>query len=448
MQNYFKRFRDLLHVGHDSVPEEEVITGIIEGAGFSGAKLWILILAIFVACLGLNTNSTAVIIGAMLISPLMGPIIGMGLGVGINDFDLIKRCVHNYLIATLFSVCTATLYWLFTPIAQAESELLARTSPSFYDILIALCGGLAGIIALSDKSQRSGNVIPGVAIATALMPPLCTVGFGIATANITYALGALFLYLINTIFIALATYIGVAFIVKFKKKEYPDKSIEKRIRRIIILIILVTIIPALWLTFGMVRESIFEQRIDKFVKTEVQFPGSQIISKTINYDTKSLSIMLIGEEIDSLQINKMKENLRYYSLDDLNLQIIQNNNEIDEDAISLILQGNLSQQNQQLITQHNQNIKLEEQLSPYVETENYAHSIQKELPTLFPQIENISMAKGVKVIKTDTATKDSSITLIVIESSTPILTNDKDKIQNWLMQRTNRSNLSIIYQNK
>ncbi|MCF0159674.1 MAG: TIGR00341 family protein, partial [Bacteroidaceae bacterium] len=295
MLNEFRdRFKQLLYIGNDAAPEEEVIEGIIEGTSFAGAKLWILVLAIFVASLGLNTNSTAVIIGAMLISPLMGPIIGLGLSAGINDFELMKRCFRNYLIATIFSVVTAMVYFLLTPIAQAQSELLARTSPSFYDVLIALCGGLAGIIALSSKSQRNGNVIPGVAIATALMPPLCTVGFGLATANWTYALGALYLYIINTIFIASATFIGATFIIGFKKKTFVDKKREVRVRNIITVVTLVTTLPAIWLTLGMVRQTVFEQHVESFIQKELNFDNTRIVGKNIDYKNKSFSVMLIG----------------------------------------------------------------------------------------------------------------------------------------------------------
>ena len=159
----------------DKENEEETIRLISNGATFQGANLWVLVFAIFIASLGLNVNSTAVIIGAMLISPLMGPIIGMGLAIGISDLELLKRSIKHYLLATLISVLTATIYFLITPLTEAQSELLARTSPTLYDVLIALCGGAAGILALSTKGK--GNVIPGVAIATALMPPLCTAGF-------------------------------------------------------------------------------------------------------------------------------------------------------------------------------------------------------------------------------------------------------------------------------
>ena len=186
--------------------EEEIIQNISRGVTFYGANLWILVFAVFIASLGLNVNSTAVVIGAMLISPLMGPIVGMGLSVGTNDSRLLSRSLKNYLLATTISVITATIYFLLTPLTEAQSELLARTSPTLYDVLIALCGGAAGILAISVGEK--GNVIPGVAIATALMPPLCTAGYGLAMGNFSFFFGAFYLYFINTVFIALSTFVG------------------------------------------------------------------------------------------------------------------------------------------------------------------------------------------------------------------------------------------------
>ena len=201
----------------DKEDEQEVIRQISQGVSFRGANLWVLIFAIFIASLGLNVNSPAVIIGAMLISPLMGPIIGMGTAVGINDVDLLRRAARNFGIATLISVLTATIYFLITPLSDAHSELLARTAPTLYDVLIATCGGAAGVIALCTKGK--GNVIPGVAIATALMPPLCTAGYGLATGHFLYFLGAFYLFFINTVFISLATYVGVRTL-RYARKEF------------------------------------------------------------------------------------------------------------------------------------------------------------------------------------------------------------------------------------
>jgi uncharacterized hydrophobic protein (TIGR00271 family) len=220
IKNYIKELFDLRKSKEN---EELTVESIRHGVVFKGTNLWVLIFAIFIASLGLNVNSTAVIIGAMLISPLMGPIMGFGLSVGISDFDLLKQSFRSYLLTTFISVVTSTLYFSLTPLNEVQSELLARTSPTIYDVLIALFGGLAGIIAVSTKEK--GNVIPGAAIATALMPPLCTAGFGLATGNIFYFLGAFYLYFINSVFISLATFLGVRFM-HFKRKTFVDNQRE------------------------------------------------------------------------------------------------------------------------------------------------------------------------------------------------------------------------------
>src|SRR5574344_1259684 len=239
--NIISKIRAHFNIMPDKEDEQEIISQITSGISFRGANLWVLIFAIFTASLGLNVNSTAVIIGAMLISPLMGPIIGMGLSIGIGDWELLKRSITNYGVATLISVVTATLYFLITPLTDAQSELLARTSPTLYDVLIALCGCAAGILALSTKGK--GNVIPGVAIATALMPPLCTAGYGLAVGNLSYFFGAFYLFFINTVFICLATFIGTRML-KFRPVHVVDSERVVRVRRYVFLIVIVTMIPA------------------------------------------------------------------------------------------------------------------------------------------------------------------------------------------------------------
>lgn len=285
----------------DKEDEENTIKAISNGVSFHGANLWVLVFAIFIASLGLNVNSTAVIIGAMLISPLMGPIIGMGLSVGINDFELLKRSLKNYLVATIISVLTATLYFLLTPLDEAQSELLARTSPTLYDVLIALCGGAAGIVALATKGK--GNVLPGVAIATALMPPLCTAGFGIATGNVFYFLGAFYLFFINTVFIALATYIGVRML-KFKTKEFVDPNRQKKVKKYIIIIVIVTMIPSGFMTYNIVKTSVFKSNVSKFVKEQLYNSGTRIISYETNQDSLTLRVVAVGQELSDSTIKK------------------------------------------------------------------------------------------------------------------------------------------------
>ena len=440
------RLKKMLSLGEDKAMESETIASIVSGVDFSGAKLCILVLAIFVASLGLNTNSTAVIIGAMLISPLMGPIIGMGLGVGINDFMLLKRAFKNYLVATLFSVATATLYFLITPFNEAQSELLARTSPTIYDVLIALCGGLAGIIALGSLSQRSGNVIPGVAIATALMPPLCTVGFGLATANWLYALGALYLYLINTIFISVATFIGVTLIMRFHKKEFVDKQREKRVKRTIMGIAIITIIPSVFITLGMVKEAMFNNRCKRFCTNVVKVEGAHIISHTFDYKNRSMRVVLLGEEADSAAINMMEKRMADYGLEEMTLEIVQGTSNMKAEDLS----GRLHLEEKQTLALQNQVVEYEKtireqraELDAYAGAESHAKVLLPELRTLYPTIESVSTGRGVVCFKTDSVLADSTALIVSIRSKKRLPAAEQSKVEAWLRKRLSGSHVYI-----
>lgn len=466
--------RGLFSFGEDAAREEEVIEGIRQGIAFRGAKLWILILAVFVASLGLNTNSAAVIIGAMLISPLMGPIIGMGLGAGIYDFDLLRRSGFHYIVATLVSVVTATIYFLITPIVEAQSELLARTSPTIYDVLIALCGGLAGIIALSSRSERAGNVIPGVAIATALMPPLCTTGFGIATGNWMYAAGAFYLFIINTIFIATATFVGAMFIMKFHTKSYLDAEREKKVKRSVYAIVIVTVIPALVLTFGMVRESYFERRINNFIQQEMRFPATQVLSHTSNFSERSFSVVLIGTEIDSTQLQGIRDNLKNYDLADVTMNVMQGTANVN--ALHDLLTASRSKQtnNEALVQQMQARVTdLENKLQPYQLAAASARVLCDELKPLFPQVASLAMARGAVASATSdtaqsegdskhsatgdstqsaaggtthSAASDSTQVIAIVGLTSPLSATDKSRLTQWMKQRTNTPNLRLVFE--
>ena len=265
-RHYFVGIRKFLHgrfsLHDDSAPEDEVHERIESGVIIKGTNLWVLIFATFIASIGLNVNSTAVIIGAMLISPLMGPIMGMGLALGTNDFELLKRAAKNFGFMTIIAILTSTCYFLISPWSGAQSELLARTQSTTWDVLIAFFGGLAGIVAQTRK-ERSVTVIPGVAIATALMPPLCTAGYGLATMQLNYFFGAAYLFFINTVFIAIAAFI-ITNSLKYHKKEFLDPEKEKRVKRIMAIIIFVTIVPSVIIGYNLIREMIFQQNVKSF----------------------------------------------------------------------------------------------------------------------------------------------------------------------------------------
>ncbi|MBN8702350.1 MAG: DUF389 domain-containing protein [Bacteroidetes bacterium] len=277
----------------DSGNEDDVVSAIRKGVEFRGTNLWTLIFAIIIASVGLNVNSTAVIIGAMLISPLMGPIMGIGLGAGVFDFELIKYAAKNLLIATIIGLLSSAIYFFISPLHTAQSELLARTSPTIWDVLIAFFGGLAGIVANSRKNIS--NVIPGVAIATALMPPLCTAGYGLSMGNLSYFSGAFYLYLINCVFISLATFLMIRFL-KFKPIQFIDKGFEIRIKKIIWTIVVFTMLPSIYLAYRFVSNEIFIQRAEKFIHDELKMANVVVLEKNISPENKKIKISVLGEK--------------------------------------------------------------------------------------------------------------------------------------------------------
>lgn len=426
----------------DKEAEAKTIEQISSGVTFHGANLWVLVFAVFIASLGLNVNSTAVIIGAMLISPLMGPIVGMGLGIGISDLALLKRSIKNYLVATGISVLTATLYFLITPLTEAQSELLARTSPTLYDVLIALCGGAAGILALSTRG--SGNVIPGVAIATALMPPLCTAGYGLAMGEPSFFLGAFYLYFINTVFITLTTFVGVHML-RFKQKQFIDAARMVTVRRYIIGIVVLTMLPAAYMTVQIIRQSVLENDTNRFVRNELAFKGTQIISQEFDAKHKTLNIVAIGKIISKEEIAKAEKMLESYNLEDYKLHIIQGS---QSDSLLLANQqhnyivGNAQASQQKLIEQAAQLGKVEQQLNAYQQYATLTKEVCTELKAVCPSAKSISISR-VTEAKTDTATSQEYI-MAVVNCSRALSNPDRQRLQEWLKARTKSDSLRVI----
>ncbi|MBP3777981.1 MAG: DUF389 domain-containing protein [Prevotella sp.] len=429
----------------DKEDEQTIVAQITEGVSFKGANLWVLIFAIFIASLGLNVNSTAVIIGAMLISPLMGPIVGMGLAVGINDFELLKRAVKNFGVATLISVLTATAYFLTSPLSEAQSELLARTSPTLYDVLIAFCGGAAGIIALCTRGK--GNVIPGVAIATALMPPLCTAGYGLATGHLLYFIGAFYLFFINTVFIALATFCGVR-LMNFHKREYQLTENAVKGRRILVSIVIVTILPAAYMTVRIIQEGIFENNVRKFIKTELTQRGTQIISNNVDKDSLKLRVVAVGREISSTTQAEAQRRMQEYGLKDYTLRIIQGTQSDSVLALSnqlTSLTTSRETEKQQLLQLSAENTHLTKQLYEYQRYETLASEIRPELASLFPQISRIALQRVVEVNRDSTDLHSYVTAIIKSDGKKPLTNEDTKKLHDWLLARIKTDSLIIIH---
>ena len=415
---------------------------ISDGVTFRGANLWVLIFAIFIACLGLNLNSTAVIIGAMLISPLMGTIIGMGLDVGRADLELLKRSLTNYGVSTVISVLTAALYFQLTPLTEAQSELLARTSPTLYDVLIALFGGAAGILALSTGGK--GNVIPGVAIATALMPPLCTAGYGLAMGEWSFFFGACYLYFINTVFIALATYVGVR-LLQFKPKQFVDKARLAVVNRYIAVIVVVTMLPAVYMTTQIIRQSVFENHVKQFVKQELNHPGTRILSEQADRETKTLDVVALGAALPNEMIEAARQRLADYQLADYHLNVIQG---AQSDSLLLArnntgTQQSLSGQDQQhLVLQTERVAQLERETADYRRLDALAREIGGEVKAVCPKVESIGLSK-ITETPVDSGAVHSYV-LAVANSRTPLPATDRDRLAQWLKVRTKADSLRLV----
>ena len=428
----------------DMDDEKEIVAQITSGVSFRGANLWVLIFAIFIASLGLNVNSTAVIIGAMLISPLMGPIIGMGLAIGINDFQLLRRAAKNFAIATVISILTATVYFLITPLGEAQSELLARTSPTIYDVLIATFGGAAGILALCTKGK--GNVIPGVAIATALMPPLCTAGFGLASGHLLYFLGAFYLFFINTVFISLSTYLGVR-LMRFHRKEFQTASAARKSRRAVMAIAILTIIPSLLMTVGIVRRSISDNNVNRFIKTELSQSGTQVISSDLDRDNQILNIVAVGREINDSTIRVAQKNLVHYSLADIKLNIIQG----EKSDSAMRLGKKLSQittsreeEKQKMVEMSAKLSETSNRLEQYTRLEQLTPDVMAEMRNLFPQVNALSLSKVAQSRRDTTATMHFVAAIISLDPKARLTPADRQRIHDWLQTRVKADSL-VVY---
>lgn len=444
--DFFVRSFDVRQEKED---ELETIESIRKGIEFKGTNLWVLIFATFVASLGLNTNSTAVIIGAMLISPLMGPIMGFGLGLGIYDYDLVKRSFRNFATATVFSVITSTLFFLVSPISEAQSELLARTQPTVYDVLIAFFGGLAGIVASSTKSK--GNVIPGVAIATALMPPLCTAGFGLASGNLYYFFGAFYLYFINTVFISLATFLVVR-VLKYPKKTFLDKQREKVVSRYIGVIVFFTIVPSLFLSYNLIRASYFNDRVRNFVTEELVFPNTQILSKTVTdtSEKKEVKVVLIGETVPETMIDNARAKLPKYGLKDVSLVVQQGfgreATDINE-LKSLLMQDLYKNSEEVLRTQSIQIDSLKRTVDHYKTASRITSELIPEMKVLFPAVLEASCSHTY-IVSTDSLSRQDTVMLVYLKSKMRINEKEQEKIREWLGARVNAKNIKLLIELK
>ena len=431
--------KDRFSLDEDTAQRDEVVASISKGVEFRGVNLWVLIFAAMVASLGLNVNSAAVIIGAMLISPIMGPIMGVGLSLGINDFDLLKKSLRNFALMFIVAIVTATAYFFISPLSSNSSELLARTTPTTYDLLIAFFGGLAGMVA-QTRQDRTSTVIPGVAIATALMPPLCTAGFGLATGQLRFFLGAFYLFFINSVFIALATYLVVRFL-KYEKKVFIDKVRERNVKRMMMIITLVTFIPSVVIGFHMVRVSLFEATADKYVAQVFNFPHTRVIECNKHYSRgkhpSQIELLLLGEPLDEVVIENARAQLAGFGLEKVDLIVRQANREDRIDVASL------QQSYTELLEEKTRRIgEMTAQLSRYRVTDVEVDDISREVGAMMPAVRAISLTKGITF---DVQGTPLDTTLVcVVTPRDPADSIDRMTLTHWLRIRTKVANVKLF----
>ncbi|AKD54048.1 DUF389 domain-containing protein [Spirosoma radiotolerans] len=446
LSRFSHMIRDRFSLEADKADDAGIIQSISRGIEFRGVNLWTLIFAIFIASIGLNVNSTAVIIGAMLISPLMGPIMGIGLGIGINDLTMIQRALKNLGIAVFISLSTSTLYFFVSPLHIAQSELLARTSPTVWDAFIAFFGGLAGIVA-GTRRDKVTNVIPGVAIATALMPPLCTAGYGLSTGNLYYFAGAFYLFLINSVCISLATFLIVRFL-NFHQKEYPSSDVERRVRHTIWLAVLIVVVPSSYLGYQIVRKTIFEQSAKRFVTNECNFQYRQVINYTARFNRRQsvLELSLVGEPLPKDSINLLRAKMPAYGLNEVNLVVRQGSfkdTEIDVDALKTTLADQVIQYSQATITRKDHTIDSLRRYIDLTQTSRLAVAdLRNELKTLVPDVQTFAAAPS--LVMNASSNKPDTVMLVYARFSRRHTTSEKRRIERWLQSRTKSKKIKLL----
>lgn len=422
------RFFDL-HKGEED--KRIVLENVRTSISFTGSNLWILMAAVFIASIGLNVNSTAVIIGAMLISPLMGPIVGAGFSLGIFDFHLLRKSLKNLLIATVASLLVSTIYFFLSPFKEAQSELLARTSPNIYDVLIAFFGGLVGVIAITRVEK--GNPIPGVAIATALMPPLCTAGYGLATGNFKFFFGALFLYTINCVFIGIATFFIVKYL-KYPPVNFVNKKEEKKVQNIVTIVSVLILIPSVYFAYSLYKEQKFRQEVNEFIENEIVDKGNTLIYKKINFlsNPKKIELALLSKKLTEQEISVLNDKLSYYGID--NTSVIFKHN--DDENINLLRDDILNEVSKS-DEKDKKILELEQEIS-----KNSFDDLQllKESKILIPKLNSITISNN------NFAQGDSLVakTILVYKSSEALTNEEEGKLKDWAQQRLNKKNVEIF----
>ena len=408
---------------------------------FRGPNAWILAIAIIIASVGLNVNSIPVVIGAMLISPLMGPIFGLGLGLGISDVQLVKSSGKNLLVMVVISLTASFLYFLITPLSLSNpTELLARTNPTIYDVLIALFGGFAGIFEQCRKEK--GTVFAGVAIATALMPPLCTAGFGLAGGNFGYFFGALYLFFINCLFIMLATYISVKYF-KFRQTEYSDISTGRKTKRVITMLIILFIVPSIWSAVILINQNRFEESAIAFVEHSKSYGKSIIYDYKIDHtDGSTIEISFVGEPLDESTRNNIYNTAARYGIDKNSL-IINDHTTTESINEMELVKDIYDRMEREISTRDAEIAQLKVQIENTQSVKIPYKQLTQEIISSYPTIYEVHITRGESInVESIEQTKISMI--VVVYTSAEISDEECNKLESWLKIRLNEQNIRLF----
>ena len=446
LKHFFNSIRS--HIGSIVSLSEHIDTDkasqyIRSSIDFKGPNAYILAFAIVVASVGLNTNSIPVIIGAMLISPLMGPIFGIGYGLGTNDTSFLKKAFKNLVIMVVISILASTLYFLVSPLElENPTELLARTNPTIYDVLIALFGGFAGIVEISRKER--GTVISGVAIATALMPPLCTAGFGLASGSLKYFVGAMYLFCINSIFIAIATFLTVKYL-KYPMATFTDPAKKKRVSRWVAALTVVIIIPSVYSAIIMVRENNFSQTVRGFIAINKQLPRSYIYSYDIDNHSRppKLELFIAGEALSPEEMDLLYRSARDFGMTDDQLIISQNAATDQSEMTDRVAIQSIYERSDQEIRKREEIISgMEKELQQYKARELPYEQITSELIAQYPSLRDVTLTRGYS-ITTDSLGRTEEI-IIILRAEKKISDENLEKLRKWLTVRLDFQNIKLL----
>lgn len=437
VKNKIKEILDNFKLGKEQEEYDVVHTEIEKGVVFRGTNLIILICAILVASIGLNMNSTAVIIGAMLISPLMGPINGIGYSIATYDFILFKSALRNLLFAIIVSLLTSALYFFISPVNTAHSELLARTSPTIYDVLIALSGGVAGMLAINSKLK--GNVVPGVAIATALMPPICTAGYGLATLQFNFLFGALYLFTINTVFIAVAA-MGIAQLLRFPIRTIVDEKKARQVNQLIWFVLSIVTIPSIIFGYQLVKEEEFIKNAKNFVKKVSVQEKSFLLDHNINSQVRSIRLIYSGYGV-SKETKKKILNIAAgsYQLDTTKINITNGTDVSILEQQKQKMQSETDILNNQIAAISFSLQQKQQQIDSIQNIPTIGKVLLEEIKTLYPEI--INCAYSQTHIYPDTTLR----MVVVLSSKKYINKKNKAKIEAWTKERLKNENTKIYF---